>query len=187
MKTYSPAMISVCMTFLILFLLPVGSARTQEPKAVTPFAVLMKDLHETMITALLKNYPPNSPFTLALVFDDLEDVFKPFPPAVEKRLLAIEGVNAAWFVPSDELALPFGQKAQKQPDGSVILPGVTKRGTDQRVAVYSVDCLNWHSGEEILVHWSISSGPLAGGGGRSMLRFNDGRWTHVRVLSRAEY
>ena len=145
---------------------------------------LMMPLHEAVWTKLLSEAPPASLFTLVLDHDPVSRSITPLPAELQKRLLAIKGVRADLFVPVESLSLPDYKLPR---DRDAVIPGVTKKGTDQRVDIYIAGSIQWKGGDDVLVAWSRSSGPLDGGGGTSVFRFDGKRWTFVKHHEFAEY
>jgi hypothetical protein len=166
------------LSFLIFatlaFLLTRGPA---EEKSGGQIYSLMMPLHEAVWTKLFSEAPPAGLFTLALDHDPVTRSITPLPAELQKRLLAIKGVRADLFVPVESLSLP-DYKLPRERDA--VIPGVTKKGTDQRVDVCIAGCFQWKGGDDVFVAWSRSSGPLDGSGGTSVFRFDGTRWAFVK-------
>lgn len=163
--------------------LPLIPSRSEGADSIAP---LFSALNEAVFTALLKEYPPLDLFTVAMVYDHGEKVFEGPNPELQKRLLTIPGVKPELYVTREALDIPFDRKAERQPDGLSIIPGVTRKGTDKRVDVYSIDALSWRAGDEIRVYWSKASGPLAGIGGTALFRHDKDGWHFVKYLETYE-
>jgi len=166
----------------VVSVLSLFQGRAEEVTVPTLFA----SLKEAVLTTLLKEAPPAVLFTVAMAYEHSENIFDAPSPEVEKRLLAIPGVRNELYVPRWDLDIPFGKLAERQPDGSMIFPGVTRTGTNKRVDVYCVDRFGWRTGNEVRVHWSKSSGPLAGEGGTALFRHDKNGWHFVKHLEHVE-
>jgi hypothetical protein len=153
------------------------SSGTAEEKPGGTVSTLMMPLHEAVWTKLLSEAPPKSLFTLVLDHDPVSRSITPLSAELQKRLLAIKGVRAELFVPVENLSLPD----YKQPrDRDATIPGVTQKGTNQKVDVFIAGYIQWKGGEDVWVSWSRSSGPLDGGGGTSVFHFDGKLWSFVR-------
>jgi hypothetical protein len=141
-----------------------------------PVDVMMISLHEAVWTKLLFDDPPASLFTLALYHDPANRSVVSLPAKIQRRLLAVKGVRPDLFVPIESLSVPDNTFPK---DGGAF-PGVTKKGTDQNVDVYTASSFQWRGGEDLFVGWSRSSGPLAGHGGISIFRFDGKGWKFVK-------
>jgi hypothetical protein len=144
----------------------------------------MLPLYEAVWTKRLTDAPPQELFTFAIFHDPTTRKITPPPEAIVRRLLSIKGVRADLFVPHDQLFLPDYKAPRKEFD---VVPGVTKKGTDQRVDLCIASFIEWTALDELTVHWVTSSGPMAGGSGQIVFLFNKGRWSFVRYGETMEH
>jgi hypothetical protein len=158
--------------------------RAEELESVDPLFV---KLYEVAVTAVLKEHPPVSSFTVLLYFGG-ENSPKPrqearrFPLEVEKRILTNAGAKEALFVPYDKLNFPSTRSPAIR-DEMTIYPQLIQKGTSQSVQALRVDSLIWTGSNQVEVCWSFSSGALSGHGGMCLLKFAEGHWKYVHSLA----
>lgn len=171
--------------FLPCLLLVVGRVVADTPDHETSRVLL--NLQRAALSELLRSSPPKQLFTVALVYDSDSKTFEPFPEAMQKELLNNVGANKALFVEPGQLDLPFDTALRKNPDGSTVIVGVTKKGTKERVDVYRVYSIEWRPKGKVVVNWSVSSGGLSGYGGSDLMAYTDGKWRFEKRLKSVDY
>ena len=176
-KKQSPPPMSPFQVLLLLVCLVVATAVPRSLQAEGEVSAFMLPLYEAVWTKLFTEAPPSRLFTLAIVHDPSKRTITPPPSEVVDRLLSLKGVKREFFISTEKLQLPDYSLPRKTYD---VVPGVTKKGAEDRVDVCIASFIEWSAQDEFAVHWVRSSGPMAGGSGIIVFRHDGHRWQFVR-------
>ncbi len=169
----------------LLIVAQLATAQEGPVKSVDP---LFGELYELAVTTILKERPPGTLFTLLLNYHEIRQRARPFPKDVEARIIKATGADTSLYVAFADLDFPSGKPPLSQV-GNISTPDLTltKKNTGELVEALRVGSIQWTEGNEVLVWWHFSGGPLSGSGGQKLFRFVDGHWKHDRDLERYAY